>query len=183
MIRKHLLVMTLVMLKLMELNWRMVFILLLHLLLLHYVITLMHLVIQCFVGICVLLTMILCHIFCILLLLTFAGIWYWDGVEDDSNSRRGGWWGHRHAGHARTGLISKLQVDSNSVFTFISDSANTPARFRRYLPHTESEWGDLGCVGIVTTRRFFLVLVPAPEASWIILCDHKKDQALYRVEP
>ena len=60
-----------------------------------------------------------------------------------------------NTGHARTGLISKLQVDSNSVFTFISDSANTPARFRRCLLHTESEWGDLGCLGIVTMRRFF----------------------------
>ena len=33
----------------------------------------------------------------------------------------------------------KLQVVTNSVITFVSDSADTPARFRRYLIHTTSK--------------------------------------------
>ena len=33
-------------------------------------------------------------------------------------------------GHAHTMAFSKLQIFANSVITFVSDSADTPARFR-----------------------------------------------------
>ena len=65
------------------------------------------------------------------------------------------WQEHRHAGHVHVIAFTKLQVVTNSVITFVSDSADTPARFRWYFFHTTSKWGDLGCVGIMTMRRFF----------------------------
>jgi hypothetical protein len=60
---------------------------------------------------------------------------------DDSNSRKGGWWGHRHVVYAHTTSFPKLQVVSNSAATFGSDSVDKPPLFRRYLPHTTSKRG------------------------------------------
>ena len=65
------------------------------------------------------------------------------------------WWGHHNARHAHAMVFPNLQVVTNSVIAFVSDSTNTPTQFRWYLPHTVSKWDDLGCIGNLTMRHFF----------------------------
>ena len=95
-----------------------------------------------------------------------------DGVEDDSNSRRGGWWGHRHAGYADTIVFSKLQFISNSATTSLSDSANMSSVFWSSSYDIETGWSWTHWKR--DNNVIILDMVPAPDTLWINRYVHAK---------